>query len=489
MKSFSLKIFGKDAASYGFGIMAVKAVSFLLIPLYTHSLSVKDYGLLATLIITIEILFIFMHMGLRTGFLRFAKEYGDKGEMGKLIVSSILVNIIGGVIVTGASISICSEIFSTIFHNEHPLELILLSCLAALSNSLFILTNTYFRANHMAMKYMRHLISASVIIVVLNLILLLIFHLGIKGVLIAQVLTYSSLFLYTLIRVLSKTGIGISFPLVIKQFHFGFPLIFAMSGSLITDSSSLYLLSYFKQLEDVAIFSLGSKLAAIASIAVISPFQIAYEPFVFSSINKSGIHETIGKLLTYLALTLTFVSFVIILFSRGLISIIAPEEYSSAFLVIIFLLPAVLFRGVYYVGDALFSVCYKTRLLGFIVTAFAGLSIILNYILIPSLGIYGAIITCNFISIMRALLILSLGTRLFPIKIEVNRLGIIAGLFVSFLSLFILLNEASAAIYYSVNLIAAFASITLLFLTGFFTNHEKARFKTILNEIRYTVSV
>ena len=100
----SLKLFGKNTVIYAIGNIGLRAASFLLIPLYTHYLSVSDYGLLATLLITIHIMLIFMSMGMQTTLLCFTKEYDGNNKIKDLLGTSTFINFLGGVAVTCISI-------------------------------------------------------------------------------------------------------------------------------------------------------------------------------------------------------------------------------------------------------------------------------------------------------------------------------------------------------------------------------------------------
>ena len=77
----SLKKLGENTAIYAIGNVGLRAASFLLIPLYTHTLSVADYGLLATLLITIQLMLIVMNMGMRTTLVRFLKEHEENNKI------------------------------------------------------------------------------------------------------------------------------------------------------------------------------------------------------------------------------------------------------------------------------------------------------------------------------------------------------------------------------------------------------------------------
>src|SRR5512147_2110695 len=91
--------FGKNALAYGIGNIGLRATSFLLIPVYTRSLSLADYGLLATLLAVTQILSILIDAGLSKAQLRFTSEYRERGRLGELLGTSILMSFINGAIV------------------------------------------------------------------------------------------------------------------------------------------------------------------------------------------------------------------------------------------------------------------------------------------------------------------------------------------------------------------------------------------------------
>jgi len=483
----NLKLFGKNAIIYAIGSVGLRAASFLLIPLYTYSLSMSDYGLLVTLLLTIQVMIVFMGLGTRTGFVRFAAEYENKNLIGHLLGSSVLINIVGGLILTSVSILFFKPLFQSVLHTQRVVEYIVLTCGAAMSQCLCIHILAYYRARNEGLKFMLASGSAPVLLILTNLVFLLILHQGVKGALMAQIITYGCLWLLVSFNVFSKIGIGISMQLILKLLRFSLPLVFVMSGDLITDASAMYFLSYFGSLEDVAIYSLGYKIAQIAIVVFILPFQLAYEPLVYANINTPGIRLNIAKLLTYLMIGFAFVAFGIVFVSRELLSIIAPSEYFSAYLVIFLILPGIAFRGVYYIGESLLYIEKKTYVTGTIVTVFTILSVGLNYLLIPLYGMYGVILVFNLTVMCTAVLLMVLGMKTFPIPLEGKRLVISGVLLILFLLLVFFLRETHAHIFYSIIPLIACTSIVFLYFGHFFDKTEKLAIKDTLYRIRRPV--
>ena len=486
--SFDIKLISRNSIIYGFSNALLRAAQLMLIPLYTHTLSINEYGLLATILITVQILTIIIDLGTRTGLIRFAIEYERKNLIGYLLGNAILINIVGGSIVIGISLLFLLPFFQTILRSNNIHMYVFLACCAALSQCLYLNILTLYRARNEGMKYMIASLSALVLLVGVNLLFLLLLHKGIKGVLMAHIITYGGLWLLLLLNVISKTGIRVSSQLQWKLLTFGFPLVFAMSSDYVTDVSIVYFLSYFTNLEQVAIYSLGYKVAQITAIALIIPFQLAYEPFVYANVNASWIRLAISKLLTYLILCFVFVAFGTAFLSRDLLRIIAPPNYSSAYFIILLILPGIAFRGVYYIGESLLNIKKKTFVTGATVTIATILSVVSSYVLIPIWGIYGAIAVFNMTVISTAVALMILGMKTFPIQVDGRRLGIAGVLLICFLLSVFFLREVNGFIYHCVIPIIAFVSIAFLYFVGFFNDEEKSLIRAVFRRIRLAIS-
>ena len=71
----SLKILGKESLIYGFGHVVSRLITFLLLPIYTHTFSPKEYG-------TISLAYAFM------GFALVIYKYGMDTALMKFSVQS-----------------------------------------------------------------------------------------------------------------------------------------------------------------------------------------------------------------------------------------------------------------------------------------------------------------------------------------------------------------------------------------------------------------
>jgi O-antigen/teichoic acid export membrane protein len=275
---------GKNAFFYAVGTAGIRAASFLLIPIYTYSMSVADYGMLSILLQTAQIMVIVVSMGSRTALVRFAKEYEDKNNVGLLIGTTVFINAAGAIAVAGISAFLLLPVFRGVLHTQNALRYVLLTCAAATFNCLAFHLIAYYRAGHKGLKVTLANLAAAFSMILLTMIFLRVLGLGIEGALLAQAIIYALLSAFLLVSISTKVKLSVSLPIAWTLIRFGLPLILVMGGALITQATAFYFLSYFTGLDQVGIYSLGMKMAQIVEMVLILPLEMAYEPFVYGNI-------------------------------------------------------------------------------------------------------------------------------------------------------------------------------------------------------------
>jgi len=481
----SLKSFGKNTIIYAIGAIFVRAGAFFLIPLYTHCLSINDYGLLATLLITVQIMMTLMGLGMRTTLVRFAKDYEVKKKMNILLGTSTLINLLGGLIGSSLLFAFFVRFFRSVLHGNDVYQYMGLVCCIALLQSLNMHIVSYYRARGEALKYMMVGVSTPILLFITSFLLISVFDLGVTGALLASVITHGAILSILSIHVFSNTGLGVSIYLVPELLRFGCPLVFSMSSEVVIEAAGIYLLSYFAGLHVVAVYSLGYKFAQLLGITVVGPFSLAFQPYVFADIDTPGVKETISRLLTYLVLAVMSMAFLIVLGSRLLLPLFAPPQYSSAFLVVLLLLPATAFLGLYYFGETLLSASKKTHIIGFTMSVCALVSIILNYILIQAFGWYGAAISLNVSFILAGSAVSVIGIRKLGVTLEWRRLRILGALILFVFFAFVAVRSVNIFLFGAVALVSAAGIISALLKSGFFHSDEIIAIKKLILKARW----
>jgi lipopolysaccharide/colanic/teichoic acid biosynthesis glycosyltransferase/O-antigen/teichoic acid export membrane protein len=481
--------FGKNALLYSFGTMAIRFASFLLIPIYTYSLSVADYGLLSVLLQTTQIMVIVISIGSRTALVRFAREYEKKNEIGTLIGTSVFINFLGAAAVTGVSALLLLPLFNGILHADNALRYVLLTCAAATTNCLAFHLIGYYRADQKGLKVTAANLGAAVSLIGVTAFFVLYLKWGIEGALVSQTIIYGLLSIALLMAIRAQTRLSISFGLTWDLIRFGLPLILVMGGGLITQTSALYFLSYFKGLDQAGIYSLGFKIAAIAEMVLILPFEMAYEPFVYRHIGYPDLWNAISRALTYLIVAFVFIACGIVFVARDLLPLIAPPAFSPAYLVMFLVLPGFAFRGVYYIGESLLFLEKRTDIAGTVVMSFTAMSVLLNYAFIWMWGMSGAAAVFVLTTVLTGSTVLKIGLKIAPVPVERKRLFVCALLLFSFLLTVYLVRGTSTIIYYSVVPLVVAIGAFILYGTRFIRDDEKRVIQQVLGRAQRIMGV
>ncbi len=443
-----LRALAKDTFVYAVGNTGLRAGAFLLIPLYTHTLAMRDYGLLATLLLTMQILGIFMGLGVRTAFMRFSGEFAQRGQLGRLLGSAYALVLTGGAAVTVVALSLLKPLFAAVLHVAEPGPFVLLTCAGALAQTLWMLTVSYFRAKNRGGVFVALNGAVFLLLALCTAVFLLVLHAGLKGVLTAYMVSYGFMWLVASAAIAKAAGLAVNRGVMRRLVRFGFPLVFSMSGDLAIDSSALYAMSIFSGLDEVAVYSLGFKIAQIAVITLILPFQLAYEPAVYGVVDSLVLRRFIAEALVHLLLVFGVIAMGIVFAFRDLMRVVAPPDYGAAYGVVFLLLPGVASIGVQYIGESLLYLPGKTKLSAGITSGVTLVSIGLNIGLVRLWGMHGAVLVYNLAHVAIGLLLLAVGMRHIPVELDWRRLGWAVALPSGDLALLWALSRGPASVFY-----------------------------------------
>jgi len=341
----------------------------------------------------------------------------------------------------------------------------------------------YYRAGEKGLKVTIASLASAVSLIVLTTIFLRVLKLGIEGALLAQTLVYGVLCVFLLLSIVAQTKLRISLPLSWKLVKFGLPLILVMSGSLVTQGTAFYFLSYFGGLDQVGIYSLGMKIALIVEMLLILPFQMAYEPFVYGHTGDPELWNAMSRLLTYSVTALAFFAAAIAFAARDLLVLMAPPAFGAAYPVIFIILPALAFRPVYYVGESLLLLEKRTDMAATIVTAFTAVSIALNYFFISWWGMYGAAAAMSLTMAGTGAAAIKLGLGMAPIRLEKDRLAVAGMLLVGFLFFIHVFRTTSPYVYHIVVPLGICSALALLYASRFIKDDERRVIESFIGRV------
>lgn len=445
--------------------LCTQLISFLLLPLYTSVLTTKDYGLI-DLITTYSALAIpLVGFQLEMGAFRYLVD-NRKNEKNKTIL------ITNSLLTIAASLLFFSAIYLTIANiiNLPYLWLILASTTAMLASNYFLQVARGLGDN---IGYSIGSIITGVSTVAINLILLLVLHMGVSGVLIAT--TIANIFCVIFLAFREKIPKYINLNAyskkeVAKLLKYSAPLVPNSLIWWIINVSDRTIISIFMNMAANGIYAVSNKFSNIIS-SIYGVFNLSWTESASLHIDDDDRDEFFSNTFNTTIKTFTCMSLLMLVFMPIIFKIMVGEGYDEAYLYIPILAIGMIFNIVVSFMGAIYIAKKKTKDVA-ITSFWSGiLNIVINIVLIKVIGIWAAAL-----STLLAFAIMAV-YRYFDVqkyvKLKLNKkLAVIL----------IVLTSACVALYYVNNVATIIANAVLVTSISIYIN--RGTIKTLVKTVK-----
>ncbi len=377
-----------------------RTIPFLLLPVYTSYLSPEDYGILAISASVTAVIGIFNTFGMVKFGGRVLFRFHDKKEF----LSVLLGNIYGCSIIVAFVISFFLSFtitpLKTIFFGDTqlpsnlvviiPLWTAFFLCISGMLQSCQIVF-------HQGKAYFMVRGSKILLLHTLKVVVLVLLQLGVVGFLMADLITeivimiISTVLLVRTIRPKFNPKKRIILKMALK---YGMPFVPSGIGAWFQRYFDRILMLRFSGMWDVGLYSFAFAFAGIFNMLWFQIRQGITPAFVKKLDDKRGEgDEALSEYSEYVTLFFalaSFVGLVIGIYSKEIIHLIANERFHSSYLLIPIFILSMFFQNAREIFEIPVTLKYKTWFFTFRTFMGAMISVILNILLIPSLGGVGA---------------------------------------------------------------------------------------------------
>jgi len=399
---------GKQTPIYGLGLLASRLAGFLMLPIYTSYLSPADYGLLELLTLTVDVIGIIGAVGLSAGVLKFHAQYESEADR-RAVLSTSAIGLIGVMsLVAGLGIAFAAPINDLVLGDSGRPAYFRIFFAVYLLQQAEIVPLLLLRIREKAVAYVAISLAKLILMLGLNIWLVVYRELGVLGILVSN-LTASAIFASILtVYLLRSVGPTFSVPKFREMMRFGAPMMLWFLANFVMVSSDRFFLNYFAGPREVGLYSLALRFMQILPALTFVPFFQAWDPQRFELANRPDAGETFTKVFTYCNLGVAIVALGIAVFTEDVIRVMADPQFHSAYTVVPILLAAhILWSLVGYVNLGLL-LRDRTETLAKLAVITVAIVLVLNYLLIPPLGILGAALAtlaayaARFLMVLRA---------------------------------------------------------------------------------------
>ena len=381
----------KNTIYYSIGEIVPRIVSFLLLPILTKYLTANEYGIVSYTNSVMTFVFVIAALSLNTFVLRHYYSVKDENSK-KELIGSIFLFIFGFncflVVLQMVFFPILIDVFSINIPFKPYFQL-------AILNNFFdvisIIPLVLYRVKENAKGFLMLSLSRTLLQFLMVYVFVVIYKQGLLGSYYAR-LVINIPFMFIYFYMIYKNSIfKINFKLIKEALHFTLPILPGSLAFLFVSLSDRVILERYISLDQLGVFSVAITLATVLNI-VIQALYKAFEPILFKEYFNENFQETNLKLYKFYLLALFAGAFGTSIFSKEFFAIATSGAFKDGYKLVPFFIVSVVIAGINTYLNILMIANKKQKMVSFVSIISAIISVVLNLILIPHYGCYGAII-------------------------------------------------------------------------------------------------
>lgn len=414
----------------------------LLVPLYTRLFPTAEYGVVSELYAYVSFLYVLLTYGMETAFFRFSQDNEHKSK----VYSTALISLLA----TSAFFVLLVTIFSDniaagLDYSSHREYIIWFAFILAF-DAITIIPFANLRQENKAMKFATIKSVWIVINIGLNLLFILLCpyiasysnnqiltgfvsliynpDIGVGYIFISNLIASAVILLILAVDIL-KIRFTFSAPLLRKMLIYAWPLLLFSFAGIINETFDRIILKHLlpassDPMAQLGIYGACYKISIIMTL-FIQTYRYAAEPFFFSKAKSTDARKLYSDMMTYFVIVCTLI-FVGVMMYIDLVMHFVGKEYRVGEPVVPILLLANLCLGVFYNLSVWFKLTDRTIYGAFISIFGAVVTLSLNFLLIPVMGIMGAAWATLICYASMMIVSYIFGQRFYAVKYDLPRI-------------------------------------------------------------------
>lgn len=411
----------KSLLTYGLGNIMYSLVTLTLIPFYLEKLNVVDYGNLTLFLIASNIVTIFFSINISNGILRLFSDSEMKIDL-KRVLFSILLLFFAVFIIILFTVSFFDDFFSyLIFKNSTYTDLVYLTIGYGFFRIFFQTILGTFRALEKVRLYVFLSILDVLLMAVINIYIVYSTEFNIRDVFKGYLIASSISFFFGVLLIRKYLLPSFDKKILKYLLFYGVPLSLANILSYLINYGNRFFLLHFVDTEKVAVFDVSQKISNVVGMLFVGAFLTSFTPFYLNSYNEDDFNvfeEKVNKVV--INFTLVYFLFAIFTITSDdiFLQLLSKKNYLDSSLYVPILILSNFMYVIFMITTLGTNILKTTKVEMYITIAAIFVSLLLNYILILNIGLYGAALSQLLVNIITIVFMITYNKKYFPIKFD-----------------------------------------------------------------------
>lgn len=381
---------GKNSMIYGVGTMLTRFINLLLLPLYTAYLTPSDYGVLAFLALLGFIAEPIFSLGLGAGMGPCYFENNDEKHKATSVWTAFLLLFASASILIAIGLVFPRQLSQMTFRTTDYSRLVSFS----LSGIAVHVLSTPFvyrlQFEERVIPFVVLTLISTLASIGLSLLTVVFLSWGILGIVFSQIAGHSIHLILFMLFAGRDTEFHISWIIGKELLRLSLPLVPSFAFLFLLLQSNRYILQWFRGLDTVGIYSVGFNLGAAMRIAV-GAFQTAWYPYFMSYMDRQEEAQSLfGRIFTYYVYAFGSLCLIFFIVAKPVVLTMTQPSFHDAYLVVGFSATAQFLIGLFSLSLPSIYFAKEVKYMSLVQGVAAAMAVLLNMVLIPTLGMFGA---------------------------------------------------------------------------------------------------
>lgn len=442
----TIRKLASQTAIYGLSSIIGRFLNYLLVPLHTSKnvFSLEQYGIITEMYAYVAFLVILLTYGMETSFFRFYhKPELEKNKVYSTALWSVMTSTAFFILMCTAFAQPIADWLHYSNHTEYVIWFAIIVGLDAVSS----IAQAKLRAENKAVTFAFVNLSNVAINIGLNLFFLAYClpkyqagetnwlidtfynpEIGVGYVFIANLI--ASIFKFALLLpYYFDLRFGLNKSYLKTMLIYGLPLLFAGLAGIINETLDRIMLKQMlvdrvgevRTLELIGIYGAVYKISILITL-FIQAFRFAADPFFFAQEKEKNSKETYSKVMTYFVIVCAVIFLGVMLYLDVIKYFINNEAYYVGLKVVPYLLFANIFLGIYYNQSIWYKLSGQTVYAIYLAVFGAVITIVLNFIWIPTINYEGSAFATIICYASMMLLSYYFGQKYYPVPYNIKKI-------------------------------------------------------------------
>lgn len=426
-----IRSLASDTLVYGVSTVIGRFMTFMLTPLYSNYMTASEIGAIAGIYSVIALVNVAYSLGMEPAFMRFWTKT-DELQTRRVFTVAYVSILCLGLVTSGLTILFAEPIAHSkwLQLDVDGARIIALASLIPLFDSLVLIPFAQLRMQRKAKRFAIMRLLTIVIHVALNIVFVVMWRMGIEGVIWAGIISSGTTFLVfipdikrTLTRFFDK-------QVFTEMLRFGLPTVPSSFSSVMVAVVDRPIMLLLTSQAMVGMYQTNFRLA-IPMMLFVQVFEYAWRPFYLHHRDDPDAKQTFARVLTLFTVACGFVFLITALFMPYVVQLpgiggrFINPDYWSGLVIVPIVLVAYYLNGIAINFAAGFNISKNTLRLPIATGIAAAINVIATFALVPSMSITGAAWAKVAAYAASAVVLLLMLKHVYPIRYDWKRISTI----------------------------------------------------------------